>query len=134
MQRTLILFNKAFSHFTSVLHIFFLKVSARGLSFLVTETRLQALTILEISKMRSFILLSLIPLLSTVTAAPQVVPVIGGLLGDAGLTPITGALGDVLNSIPILYAAAPSFLMTKDPSPQCAAVNHGMYSPSISSL
>ena len=84
--------------------------------------------------MRSFILLSLIALLSTVTAAPQVVPVIGGLLGDAGLTPITGALGEVLNSIPILYADAPSFLLTQDPSPQCAAVNNGIYPTSISSL
>jgi hypothetical protein len=84
--------------------------------------------------MRSFILLSLITLLSTVTAAPQVVPVIGGLLGDAGLTPITGALGEVLNSIPILYASAPSILMTQDPSPQCAAVNQGIYPSSISSF
>ena len=84
--------------------------------------------------MRSFILLSLLPLLSTVTAAPQVVPVIGGLLGDAGLIPITGALGEVLNSIPILYADPPSFLLTQDPSPQCAAVNNGIYPASISSL
>ncbi len=60
--------------------------------------------------------LVLITLLSTAIAVPQLVPVIGSLLG---------AVGDILNSIPILYASPPSFLLTQDPSPQCAKVNGG---------
>jgi hypothetical protein len=59
----------------------------------------------------------LISLLSATMAAPQTLPIIGGLVG---------ALGNILNSIPVLYASAPSFLLTKDPSPQCANVNGGV--------
>jgi len=62
-------------------------------------------------------------ILATTSAAPQ----LGGLLEGIGglLAPLTGAVGTILNSIPLLYAAAPDFLLTKDPSPQCANVNGG---------
>ncbi len=58
----------------------------------------------------------LLALITAAMAAPQTLPIVGSLLG---------AVGDILNSIPILYAAAPSFLLTQDPSPQCADVNGG---------
>jgi hypothetical protein len=79
------------------------------------------------SKMRSFSLISLVALLSTASAAPQLGGLLGGLL--APVEPLLGYVGDILNEIPILYAAAPPFLITKDPSPQCANVNGGMFSP-----
>jgi len=67
----------------------------------------------------------LLALLSAALAAPQ--SGLGGILDGIGsiVAPITGALGTVLNSIPVLYAAAPEFLITTDPSPQCANVNEG---------
>jgi hypothetical protein len=81
--------------------------------------------------MRSVFLISLISLLSIASAAPQLGSLLGGLL--APVEPILGYVGDILNEIPILYAAAPPFLLTKDPSPQCANVNNGMFCPLSSS-
>lgn len=65
----------------------------------------------------------LFALLSAALAAPQLSGILEGI--SSVIAPITGALGTVLNSIPLLYAAAPPFLITTDPSPQCANVNGG---------
>jgi hypothetical protein len=83
---------------------------------------------LESSKMLSFFLISLLVLLSPANAAPQsgVVGIIGGLLGDVPVVaPLLGATGAILDEIPVLYASPPDFLLTQNPSPQCANINGG---------
>ncbi|KAH8786857.1 hypothetical protein BGZ57DRAFT_924510 [Hyaloscypha finlandica] len=73
----------------------------------------------------TFVIL-LVTLLTSATAAPQLVPVIGGLLGGIPVVgAITGYLGNVLNLLGVLYAAPPPFLLTKNPSPECKNVNNG---------
>jgi hypothetical protein len=74
----------------------------------------------------TFVIL-LVTLLTSATAAPQLVPVIGGLLGGIPVVgAITGYLGNVLNMLGVLYAAPPTFLLTKEPSLECKNVNNGM--------
>jgi hypothetical protein len=78
----------------------------------------------------SIFVILLITLLSSATAAPQLVPVIGSLLnGIPVVGAITGYLGNVLNELGVLYAAPPSFLLTTDISPVCKNVNNGMPPP-----
>jgi hypothetical protein len=74
----------------------------------------------------TFVIL-LVTLLTSATAAPQLIPVIGGLLGGIPVVgAITGYLGNVLNLLGVLYAAPPPFLLTKNKSPVCKNVNNGM--------
>ncbi len=83
---------------------------------------------LESNKMLSFFLISFLVLLSPANAAPQseVVGIIGGLLGDVPVVaPLLGATGAILDEIPVLYASPPDFLLTQNPSPQCANINGG---------
>ncbi|KAN0092461.1 hypothetical protein V8E51_018308 [Hyaloscypha variabilis] len=78
--------------------------------------------------MLSFFLISLLVLLSPANAAPQsgVVGIIGSLLGDVPVVaPLLGATGAILDEIPVLYASPPDFLLTQNPSPQCANINGG---------
>ena len=82
--------------------------------------------------MHPVFLIGLFVLVASTNAAPNAAPQLGGLLGGLlgsvpVVEPILGATGELLNEIPLLYASPPSFLLTEDPSPQCANINGGKF-------